>query len=168
MIGLKHLKSIATYAITISALILLRLIVFGIISYAQQQSQFSPSIVLGCLKAEDVRKVLSALQTIVLVAIILIVIFILLFNAIGFVSSLAMRIGEFFMERIRFVFELLIIYILFLWQLDPGNVIGPPQSSSGGSSGLECAEVNWNALFSSGPLFFRIVGWIIKGLGIVE
>jgi len=157
MIGLKHLKSMATYAIIISALILLRLIAFGIISYAQQQ--FSPSVVLECLDQESVQKMLSALQTIVLVAIILIVIFVILFNAIGFISSFAMRIGEFFMERIRFVFELLIIYVLFLWQLDVG------QNGVIGSDG-KCATVDWRKLFSSGPLFFRIVGWIIKGLGI--
>jgi len=158
MRGFIYLKSITIYAVAILALILTRFTIFATVAYAQETSPFSPSLALTCLNAESVRKMLEALQMIVLVAIILIVTAVLIFNAIGFVSTIAVRIGEFFMERLRFVFELLIVFILFLWPLTPSKIITGEANA--------CASVDWTTLFSSGPLFFRIVGWIIRGLGI--
>jgi len=154
-----QLKAVAAYIIVALAALSIKVLFFNTVSFAQATAQpVTPSVILSCLDKTSVQNMIYALQTIVLVAIILIVIFILVFNSIGFVSTLAMRLGEFFMERIRFVFELLIIFVLFLWNLDPGTMIG---QDTGG-----CATVDWQALFSSGPLFFKFVGMILSALGL--
>lgn len=75
---------------------------------------------------------------------------------LGFVSMIAMRLGEFFNEKLRFVFEMVMIYILFLWNLDE-NLIDEEDG---------CAVVDWETLFSEGPLFFRMIGWLLNLLGI--
>jgi len=148
-----YLKGTIPYAVEALALLLMKLAIFGAVSFAQ----LSPSLVLTCLNANDVQTLIASLQTILLVAIIAIIVLVLLFNTIGFISTMAMRIGEFFNERIRFVFELIVIYILFLHGLDPKTVIKPEGA---------CASVEWTNLLSTGPLFFRIVGWLVHALGL--
>jgi len=153
-----HLKSAVPYALVVLAQLLLKLTVFGVVSFAQQGS-LSPSIILTCLNAKDVKMLIASLQTILLVAIIAVVVLVLLFNTIGFISTMAMRIGEFFNERLRFVFELIVIYILFLYNFDLSDT-GVIRSRDG------CADVDWIVLFNTGPLFFRIVGWLVHALGL--
>lgn len=127
----------------------------SIIAYAKNQQQ-SPGFPPGCPSPDTVKELVNYLNAAILVVIIAIVLLVVLFNMFGTVSSIAMRLGEFFTERIRFVFELLLIYILFIWNL--ANAI--PESSKNG-----CATIDWNQLFNSGPLFFQIVGWLLKLLG---
>lgn len=119
------------------------------VAYGQQD-------ILQCPDADTVRSFISALQTVLLLAVLAIILLVLFFNVFGFISVMLMRLAEFFNERIRFVFELLFIYIFFLWQLDPEMI-----TEVGG-----CAQVDWQALLSNGPLFFRVVGWLLRLLGI--
>lgn len=151
-----YLKGTIPYAVEALALLLMKLATFGTVSFAQTKT-LSPSVVLTCLNTNDVQTLIMSLQTILLVAIIAIIVLVLLFNTIGFISTMAMRIGEFFNERIRFVFELIVIYVLFLYNLDPTKVI----TTQGA-----CAHVDWIELFNTGPLFFRIVGWLVHALGL--
>jgi len=153
-----YLGYIASFLITIMIMTGLRLVATGILAFAQATT-LNPQLTFTCVDPNSVQGFISAMQVIVLVAIILEVVFVVLFNTIGFVSNLAMRIGEFFMERIRFVFELLIVYILFLWNLDPAQIIRTDPSG-------RCAQVDWTTLFNVGPIFFRLVGYLVHALGL--
>lgn len=140
--------------------LLLRLVFYSTIALAQQQGDFP----LVCPDKQTLQDALNFISAAILVVIIAIVLFIVLFNMLGTVSTIAMRLGEFFTERIRFVFELLLIYVLFIWNL--GNAIDGDGSSNQTGTGTECAEIDWNTLFESGPLFFQLVGYLLRLLGI--
>ena len=149
-----YTKALLPYIASVLLLGAIRVAVFGIVSYAQSGS--SP---LHCPSPETVTSMLNAISTIVLLAVIAIVILVIVFNTFGFVSMVAMRIGEFFNERLRFIFELILIYVLFLWNLNVA--IG----SNGTGTQTGCAQVDWNKLLSEGPIFFQILGWLLQILG---
>lgn len=115
---------------------------------------------LTCPSADMVRNVIRTLSSLILLAVLLVVILLILFNMLGTVSQLVLELGHFFNTRIRFVFELIIIYVLFLLGMDK-NLNDIIQGS-----GNACASVNYHALLTKGPLFFRIVGMILSMLGI--
>lgn len=113
--------------------------------------------ILGCPRAADILALVSTISTVMLVAVVMIVVFLVIFNTIGTVSTIAMRISEFFNERIRFVFELIIVYILFIWGLSSTDII---------SEVAGCASVNYDALLDRGPLMFRLIGEMLRWLGL--
>lgn len=117
---------------------------------------FSAQLIRQCIPASDVMNFISTAGTIILMSMILIALFIVVFNALGMISTLAMRVGEFFNERIRFVFELAAVYVLFLMNLQ--NAIDPQSTS--------CATVLPSKLYTEGPLLFRAVGEALKWLGL--
>lgn len=126
----------------------------SLIAYAQSGTEFP---LFQCPSAQTVRTFVSSVSTILFMSMLVIIIFLIVFNIFGFISNVAMRLGEFFNERIRFVFELLFIYVLFLMNFDPNTMIG----DIGG-----CATINYTQLFNNGALFYRFVGWILRMLGI--
>jgi len=125
---------------------------------AEAQANVTISIPFVCPTADSVRSMFSVLSTVVLMASIVVVILIILFNVFSFLSRTAGELAGFFTRNITFIFELLLIYILFLWGFNPTTMI---QSDASG-----CAVVVWNELLLNGPLFFRIVGWILTFLGL--
>jgi len=150
----EYFYAIMPYLLTLILADVLRLAIIGVVSYAQETG---PTLPFQCPTKEYVWRFISFLQIMVLVVILVIVIFVLVFNMFGFVSTLAMRIGEFFNERIRFVFELLIVYVFFLHGFDETMIIEDVK---------KCAVVDTKALFSSGPVFFRLIGWLLTLLGL--
>lgn len=134
-------------AVLLTAL-LVRAVLGGVLLYAQ---------LLTCPNPDSVTNLINAVSTTILVAVVMIVVFLVIFNIIGTVSTVAMRIGEFFNERMRFVFELLVIYVLMLWGLSGSDIIGNRNN---------CAVVDFDKLLSSGPLMFRIIGEAMKWLGL--
>ena len=146
------LRELPVYAVAALIVLGMRLAVFGIVVYAQQGGY-----PFACPSASAVTNFIRIVQTLLMMAIIAIVIFVLIFNMFGFISTMAMRIGEFFNERIRFVFELILIYVFFLWGLDNDNLI----YDKGG-----CAAIRWDLLWTQGPLFFRLVYWLLTLIGV--
>jgi hypothetical protein len=143
-----NIKAILPYVLTIMLTLGLRIGFY--VAYAQDQ-------LLTCPTADTVRSFVSTLQVMLMMVIIVIVLFTIFFHMFGFISTVAMRLGEFFNERIRFVFELLAIYVFFLWGFDTQTMI------QDGPDG--CALVDWQSLFTSGPLLFRAFGWLLRLAG---
>ena len=110
---------------------------------------------LACPDPDTVKAAVALINSIVILPIVLVALFAIVFNLFGSVSMVAMRLGEFFSERLRYVFELVIIYVLFLMNLEKAIT---------GDSG--CATVDWGTLLQSGPVFFRILGWLLGLLGL--
>lgn len=142
-------RDIAPYVFVILIAIGIRALFYGIIIFAQEAP-------ITCPDKDTVVLFINTLRMVLMLAIIVIVLFVVFFNMLGFVSMIAMRLGEFFNEKLRFVFEMVMIYILFLWNLDE-NLIDEEDG---------CAVVDWETLFSEGPLFFRMIGWLLNLLGI--
>ena len=147
----EYLYALAPHLLMVLLAGILRLAIAGTLSYAQNE-------LFQCPSPEQVWNFIATLQTMVLVVILVIMIFVLVFHIFGVVSTIAMRIGEFFNERIRFAFELLVIYVFFLMNFT-GEMVGV-------NSGEECATVKPGLLFDNGPLFFRLMGWLLKLLGL--
>ncbi|MEM1694274.1 MAG: hypothetical protein QXH21_08165 [Ignisphaera sp.] len=139
-------KEIAPQLLVVLTAVLMRLALDSFVVYAQ---------LFQCVDAQSVINLVSAVSTVILIAMIAIVVFLVVFNTIGTVSAMGMKLGEFFLERIRFVFELAVIYLLFFMNLQDAI------ESQGG-----CATVNVNKLYTSGPLLFRIIGEVLKWLGL--
>ncbi|MEM1694208.1 MAG: hypothetical protein QXL19_08410 [Ignisphaera sp.] len=139
-------RDIAPHLLVILIAIVVRLALDSFVMHAQ---------LFQCINPEVVRNLISTVSTIILIAMIAIVVFLVVFNTIGTISVIGMKLGEFFTERIRFVFELAIIYIMFFMNLHESI------TASG-----ECATVDINTLFNSGPLLFRIIGEILRWLGL--
>ena len=163
------LRSAASRAAPYLLLALILLTRFAAVVYAQTATTPQPQTPqpppITCPDPNTVRDFVRALQSVVLVAIVVIVLLVMAFNVMGTTSMIAMRLGEFFTERLRLVFELILIYVLFLWGLE--NAIGPEGGQQQSQQQSEkCAQVNWDKLFNEGPLFFRLVGWVLKALGI--
>lgn len=116
-----------------------------------------PTLLGVCPDPSSVRSTISAINVAILMAIIAMVVFVLLFNLFGTISRVAGAVGEFFMTRIGVVFELVLIWILFLWGLE---------SSIGTAQGSGCACINWQNLFGNGPLFFRVVNILMAMIGL--
>lgn len=141
-------REIAPQLLVILTAVLVRLALDSFVMYAQSQ-------LFQCIDPQAVITLVSTISTVILIAMIAIVVFLVVFNTIGTISTMGMRLGEFFMERIRFVFELAVIYVLFFMNLQ--NAI----TSEGG-----CASIDINALYTSGPLLFRIIGEVLRWLGL--
>ncbi|MEM4619136.1 MAG: hypothetical protein QXK54_04465 [Ignisphaera sp.] len=139
-------RDIAPHLLVILVAIVVRLALDSFVMHAQ---------LFQCIRPEAVRNLISTVSTIILLAMIAIVVFLVIFNTIGTISAIGMRLGEFFTERVRFVFELAVIYLLFFMNLHEAI------TASG-----DCATVDINTLFSNGPLLFRIIGEILKWLGL--
>lgn len=139
-------RGIAPHLLVVLTAVLVRLALSSFIMHAQ---------LFSCIDPQSVINLVSTISTVMLIAMIAIVVFLVVFNTIGTISTMGMRLGEFFMERIRFVFELAVIYVLFFMNLQSAI------SSEGG-----CASVNINTLYTSGPLLFRIIGEVLKWLGL--
>ena len=140
-----------------AAILLTLLLRFGLVA-ATIYAQTSSNIPFTCLNSDQVLAFVRTIGVVVMMSIIAIVLFVLIFNTLGFVSTLAMRVGEFFNERIRFVIELILIYVLFLWNLDTNGIITNDNAG--------CAKISWNALFQSGPIFFQLMGWLLRLLSL--
>lgn len=114
------------------------------------------NIGLACPSVNSVKFVVATLNTTVVMAIIAIVFLAFLINVFTLFSQLLFRFAELFMERLRFVFDFLLIYALFLFNLDAAVC-------SYGDTG--CATIDMNVLFSQGGLIFRLFGAALLILG---
>jgi len=146
-----HIYAAALHLLTLVLAGALHLAIAGVASYAQ-------AMPIQCPPPDVVWNFIVTLQTMVLIMTLVILLFTFLFSMFGHSSSLLMRLGEFFSERLRFVFELVVIYVFFLMGFTPEMV--------GVGSGGQCASVNAKLLFESGPVFFRLIGLLLKLIGI--
>jgi len=110
-----------------------------------------------CVSADSMRATITTIQTLVLVLAIVIVAAVVALEFLGTFAQIAARLGDFFLGRIGILVEIFIIYFLFLYPFNSNWI----NTSSGG-----CGTIDWQALLTRGPLFFRLVGWIIYGLGL--
>lgn len=108
-----------------------------------------------CISKEEASNIITTVSVLCLLFIVAIVIFLIIFQVIGAVSPSVLRMAEFLSDRIRFIFEIAVLYVLFLWNLE--NAIGVHGN---------CATVDFTKLFTSGPLAFRLVGLFMRWLGL--
>lgn len=145
-------RSLMPPLLVLLVFVVARAATYGLLMYAQT----TPPLFAGCPEAKTVKNFVSAIGIAVLMGVLVIAAFLVVFNTLGTVSTMMIRIGEFFNERIRFVFELILIYVFFMWNL--------PEAIKEVEGG--CAAVDYVVLLNNGPLMFRIVGMILSWLGI--
>jgi len=111
-----------------------------------------------CVSADSMKATITTIQTLVLVLAIVIVAAVVALEFLGTFAQIAARLGDFFLSRIGILVEIFIIYFLFLYPFRSDWITTP--------QGGGCGTIDWQALLTQGPLFFRLVGWIVYGLGL--
>ena len=132
-------------------------LLYGLSLASYSKSTPRPPDIVTCPDVGSVQATIDALRLMLLMGIIVILVFAIVFNTLGVLSQIALRLGEFFNERIRFAIELIVFYFLFFHNLDPA-VIAPSEQTG-------CPEVNMALLLSQGPILFLLLGKALEVLG---